>query len=205
MKDQVKEMYEQIKMPEACVQRTKEAMKNMEQKRKQRRLGLRPAVALAALLIAGLGMNTRVRAAVNEMVRYVFADIAIIREEGEWREVSFETEENGPVFLETDGGKMYLSVYGQYIDITDKCSMEKPYIYTFVDEENIEHILIIGGEADNFGVSEFYREIVEGQPEWNGWIGGYSENYIDNSTGMAYPWMAAAWEELDLPWPMPGT
>ena len=100
---------------------------------------------------------------------------------------------------------MYFSANGQYIDITDKTSMETPYIYTYVDEQNIEHMLIIGGVPDNFGVSEFYREVVEGQQDWQGWIGGYSDNYLDNETGKAYPWLAAAWEELDLLWPMPGT
>ena len=99
---------------------------------------------------------------------------------------------------------MYFSIHGEYIDITDKTSMETPYIYTYVDDSNVEHILIIGGEPDNFGVSEFYREVVEGQQDWQGWIGGYSTNYCDNATGKAYPWLAAAWEELNLLWPMPG-
>lgn len=208
MREAVQNMFDKITMPEACVEKTKEAMMQMEHKKNRKNWNMRPAVTAAALaavvLIAGLMMNTEVRAAVSELVRYVIRDSTFTRQEdGELLEFSQEAGDTAPVFIDAGDGKMYFSAFGQYVDITDKTSMEKPYIYTFVDEENVEHMIAIGGSADNFGVMEFYRELVEGQPKWGGWIGGYSENYVDNQTGKAYPWVAAAWEELDLPWPMP--
>lgn len=31
------------------------------------------------------------------------------------------------------------------------------------------------------------------------------ENFLDPETEMCYPWVESVWEELDVPWPMPGT
>ena len=215
MKDKVKEMYDQIVMPEECELKIRRAMTQKEQGKKPARAGyaLRPATVMAALLavllFASVAMNNEVQAAVSNMVRYVFggaAHIVVDTESGDVLDVTAfdETGMENPVFVEAGDGKMYFSYDGQYIDITDKTSMETPYIHKYIDDENIEHTIIIGGVPNNFGVFEFYREVVEGQQDWQGWIGGYSENYLDRETEKAYPWVAAAWEELDLLWPMPG-
>ena len=205
MKEQVKEMFDQITMPEETERKIRQVIAG-EWKPKKRNPGLlRAAATVAAMLALILVISPTARAAVNELVRYVVADASFVRdsETGEVMEVVVDEEGESNMFIEVGDGKFYFSANGQYIDITDKTSMETPYIYTYVDASNIEHMLIIGGEPDNFGVSEFYREVVEGQQDWQGWIGGYSSNYIDNQTGKAYPWVAAAWEELNLPWPMP--
>lgn len=211
MKDQVKEMYDQVVMPEACEQQIRQAMAQKAQGKKSHRTryALRPATVMAALLavllFASVAMNNEVRAAVNDLVRYVFESAHFEKnpETGELTEFT-PVEDSVPVFVEAGDGRLYFSYDGEYVDITGKTSMETPYIYKYVDKSNVEHTLIIGGVPNNFGVCEFYREIVEGQQDWQGWIGGYSENYLDNATEKAYPWVAAAWEELDLLWPMPG-
>lgn len=213
MKDQVKDMFAEITMPEESVQKIRKVMAEKAAGKRPhpvRRFSRAAAALAAVVLFACVAMNNRVQAAVNDLVRYVFgssATIVVDTETGDVLSVTAvdESGQENPVFVEAGNGKMYFSYDGQYIDITDKCSMETPYIYKYIDDSNIEHTLIIGGEPDNFGVFEFYREIVEGQQDWQGWIGGYSENYLDRETEKAYPWVAAAWEELDLLWPMPGT
>lgn len=213
MKEQVKEMYDQITMPEETQDRIRKAMQQGKAPKQSpwKRFGS-TAAAMAAMLTLVLVLSPTARAAVDDVVRYVFgtATITVDTENGNILSVvSYPAEgTENPVFVEVKGGvedrKMYFSYEGQYVDITDKTSMETPYIHKYVDEENIEHIIIIGGEPDNFGVSEFYRQTGEDLQPWQGWEGGYSENYIDNETGKAYPWLAKAWEELNLPWPLPG-
>lgn len=211
MKDQVKEMFEQIRMPEGAAAKIQKAMaqqtagKSGSGNCRWFRPGTVAAALAAVVLFFGIATNNVVRAAVNDLVRYVFESAHFRKDTqtGDLLEITGAKDGN-PIFVEAGDGKMYFSIHGEYIDITDKTSMETPYIYTYVDDSNVEHILIIGGEPDNFGVSEFYREVVEGQQDWQGWIGGYSTNYCDNATGKAYPWLAAAWEELNLLWPMPG-
>lgn len=206
MKEQVKEMFAQVTMPEETERKVRQAMAETQKSKRKNPGNLRAVATLAAMMALVFVISPQARAAVNGLVRYVVSDARFIRdsESGEVMEVVIDEESESNMFIEVGDGKFYFSADGQYIDITDKTSMETPYIYTYVDDANIEHMLIIGGVPDNFGVSEFYREVVEGQQSWQGWIGGYSSNYIDNQTGKAYPWVAAAWEELDLPWPMPG-
>lgn len=206
MKDQVKEMFEQVTMPEGTEKKIRQAMAE-NRKPQSRNFGiLRSTAAVAAMLALILLISPTARASVNELVRYVIADASFVRdpESGEVMEVTIDEDHEANMFLKVGEEKYYFCADGEYINITNKTSMEMPYIYTYVDDANIEHILIIGGEPNNFGVSEFYREAVEGQECWQGWIGGYSENYFDNQTGKAYPWITAAWDELNLPWPLPG-
>lgn len=216
MKEHVKDIFDQVTMPAGCEQKVLRAMADKAEGKTTRnaRPALRPATvfaaALALVLFVSAATNNKVQAAMNDLVRYVFGGASFIQMDTETGDiislVSYPTQEGDPagVFVEISDGRMYFGIHGEYIDITDKTSMETPYIHTYVDGDNIEHILIIGGTPDNFGVSEFYREKVEGQQDWEGWVGGYSENHIDNETGKAYPWLAAAWEERNLPWPIPG-
>ena len=212
MKKQIQDAFEQITMPDTCVQEVTKAM-NQKQERKSksqwgiRRPGVVVAAALSVVLIGSMFLSTEVQATMNELVQYVFRgmNLEVELENGEVIEI-FEadaTDDNLFHVLTVDG-KLYLSANGEYLDITDKTSMETPYIHTYVDSDNVEHLLMIGGTPENFGISEFYRTAGTELDKWGGWVGGYSENYLDNATGKAYPWLAAAWEELDLPWPMPG-
>lgn len=207
MKEQVKEMFAEITMPAAAEERILRAMaEGPAPKRSVVRAFGRTAAAIAAMLALILTISPQARAAAKDLVRYVISDAKFIRDEanGDILEVAIDDETDAHMFIETSDGSMYFSVDGQYIDITDKTSMETPYIYTYVDDAQVEHLLIIGGVPDNFGVCEFYRDAADKAESWSGWIGGYSENYFDNQAEKAYPWVAAGWEELDIPWPMPG-
>lgn len=212
MKNAVKEMYEQIKMPEACVQRTREAMMQMKESKFEKRFVFRPAVALAALLIVGLGMDTRVQAAVNDLVvKYFFPDsgITIYEEKDEdgdvIRTLALDTEAS--TFAHVEGGRLYFTGNGENIDITEKTAEDAPYYYTYVDEYGLTHYMVVGyaGSIENFGVYEFMREEQEGQKDWEGWSNGHGRNFQDPETDAAYPWVVLVWEELNVPWPMPGT
>lgn len=203
MTNQVKDMFAEITMPEESVQKIRAAMAEKALGKPRKKAAPRPATAaavLSVLLLAGLACNTQVRAAVDEFLkRYVFNNgntVITISEDGM---CAVSHTPSMQLYLRTEeDGRLYLLVNGEHIDITDQTSMEKPYIYTYVDEDDVEHLLIAGGTPENHGIHEFYREI------GGTWLGGYGENYLDMETQTAYPWLAAAWEELNLPWPMPG-
>lgn len=219
MREQVKEMFEQVTMPEETAQTIRMAMAEGRKPRRQYGNVLNGAATMAAMLALIFVISPTARAAVDDVVRYVFGGYSSIKINAETGEVlsvvsyptyvedssAGESADGGMYFVEATDGRIYFCADGEYIDITDKTSMETPYIHKYVDAENIEHIIIIGGEPDNFGVSEFYRQTGEDLQPWQGWEGGYSENYFDNETGKAYPWLATAWEQLNIPWPMPGT
>ncbi len=206
MNEPVKNMFDQITMPKDVADRIQNAM---DQKRGQgRAFSIRRAAAMAAafatvVLITIVSLNTEVQATVIGLFkRYVFNDNTFSVEMNEdSSHVSWDT--SAPLFAEVRGGRLYFTGNGENRDITDETSLEKPFIYMFTDDQNVEHCLIVGGTPENFGIHEFFREAgVHSNPQ-DGWLGGYGTNYVDENE-RAYPWLAAAWEELRLPWPLPG-
>lgn len=205
MKDQVKDMFAEITMPEDSARRIRRAMAEKQAgqavQRPRRRPAAAAAVILSVLLLAGLGLNTQVRAAVENLVkRYVFHNGNTVIEKREDGMSGISTLTNVADCLEVRDGRLYLIANGENRDITDETSMEKPYFYTYVDSQAVEHLLILGGTPDNYGYHEFYRED-SGQGDW---LGGEGANYLDMETEKAYSWLVNAWEELNIPWPLPG-
>lgn len=74
--------------------------------------------------------------------------------------IEMNATENPPVRLE--GGKLYFIVNENEIDITKQISDKVPYIGEYVDEQNVVHKFIIGGQP----IEEYY---------------GYEENLFDGS------------------------
>lgn len=205
MKDQVKDMFAEITMPEDSARRIRRAMAEKQAgqtvQRPRRRPAAAAAVVLSVLLLAGLGLNTQVRAAVENLLkRYVFHNGNTVIEKREDGMSGISTLTNVADCLEVRDGRLYLIANGENRDITDETSMEKPYFYTYVDSQAVEHLLILGGTPDNYGYHEFYRED-SGQGDW---LGGEGANYLDMETEKAYSWLVNAWEELNIPWPLPG-
>lgn len=106
---------------------------------------------------------------------------------------SVDTDELvAPVELREDG-RLYLTINGENKDITDECSYTEPYIYEFVAEDGLRHCIIIGGNLDAIGWSEFVwskDNVVAGGHSYFGTPGGSDDA----------PWFAAGKEQLNLPW-----
>lgn len=210
MKGSVKLMYDSIKMPEDCEKAIWEAA-GTAPVRKKRSL-LRPVLSAAAVLALVLFLTPPVRAAVTGVVRHIFGQAVVVLDTstGEVQSIlSWPTQTDaapcaGERYVETAEGRVLFHSPESTEDITDQISPEKPYIQRYVDGDGLEHLLIVGGTPDSLGFSEFLREHKDGLAPWEGWEGGSSENYLDISTEKAYPWLKAAWDELQLPWPMPG-
>lgn len=206
MQDKIKEVYEQIGMPEECRQRIEQAMRSRREDRPGSRAGYRrisgPAAALAAAFLLML-TNTTVYAFTGEGIisRIVsFAGNAVFTEatDEEGNTVSsaaFDTE-NAEAPAEFKEGRLWLTANGEHIDITDRVSDEQAYIYDYRDEEGITHYLILGGEPETFGYAEFMYD----ETKDPGWIGGY---FTAGKVGEPIDpdWLQNAKKELGIPWP----
>lgn len=116
-----------------------------------------------------------------------------------WKPEDAGTTEVSP-FAEMKGGRLYFTGHGENLDISDQVQNGKPYIYTYEEGEGYKVYLIVGmaGTLENYGTYTFVRG-EDGQ-----WLNGGGENFADPETRKAYPWAEAVWQELNLPWPMPG-
>ena len=209
MKDKVKAVFEEVKMPEQTAKKIEQAMRKKHQKCRYTWTGR--VAAAAAVLALVLWLSPEVRAAVNDLVvRYFFPDSGITIYE--------ETDENGEVvrvvavdtesesFANMRDGRLWFTANGEEIDITDQIEENKPFYYTYTDDYGLTHYMAVGysGTLDNFGVYEFMRENVEGQEEWEGWSNGSGRNFLNPKTEKRYPWVDLVWAEFNVPWPMPG-
>lgn len=105
--------------------------------------------------------------------------------------VSIGTEQS-PLEIREDGS-IWLTVNGETLDITGEFSYTEPYIYDGTGEDGLRHVLVVGGETDAIGWSEFLWD-ENGLP-----AGGTSQ--LGTPAGREdAPWLEAALETLGLPW-----
>lgn len=206
MNEQVKEMFEQVKMPEMTVSRIENAMREEPRKKKCGWVG--KAVAAAAMLALVLSLSPEVRAAVNGLItKYVFPEsgLTLYRETDEQGNVTsvlaVDTLEES--FAQLEDGRLWFRANGEEIDITEHIREDQPFYYTYTDEYGFIHYMAVGysGSLENFGIYEFMKETVEGQERW---VNGTGRNFLDAQTEIHYPWVELVWEKWNVPWPMPG-
>ena len=92
-----------------------------------------------------------------------------------------------PVAFENN--RMYFIVDNQHIDITDQVSETQPFIYQYIDEENVAHYWVIGKngpELTHYGFAEYLH------PSEEAWTAGYVARTNNNEA----PWLDKAKEEL---------
>lgn len=205
---QVKDMYEQIHMPEETQQRIRTAMAR-RQKPRQVTLWKR-AAAMAAMVVLVLCLSPTVRAAVEGwVVKYVFPDsgMTFYEQKDENGEITgvmgVDTESDG--FAQYRDGRLYFTGNGEHLDITEEIREDAPFYYTYVDDYGLTHYMAVGysGSLENFGIYEFIREVAEGQTSAEGWVGGSGRNFLDPDTETRYPWVDLVWEHWNIPWSKP--
>ena len=107
------------------------------------------------------------------------------------------------VFARMVNGRLYFMGNGEKLDITDSIAENAPYYYSYVDEYGLTHDMAVGysGSIDNFGVYEFIWREENGEKTWNL---GTGRNFLDTKTGTCYPWVETVWQDLNIPWELPG-
>lgn len=199
---QVKDMFEQVTMPEEVQRKIRKSMKHPK---KPASMLWKRAAAAAAMLILVIFLSPTVRAVVNQWaVKYFWPDSDITIYE--------MTDENGntvgvagvdteaPAFARMVNGRLYFLGNGEKLDITDQISEEAPYFYTYVDDYGLTHYMAVGcsESLENFGIYEFIRDEAKGE-----WITGTGRNFLSSETETRYPWVDIVWEHYGIPWPMP--
>lgn len=206
MKEQVRDMFSEITMPEETEQKVLAAVSR--RRKKPRTPFVRSIATLAAVLALVILVSPTARAAVeNWVVKYFFpgSDLTIYEQTDESGNVTgivgvVDTE--APPFARMVNGRLYFLGNNEKIDITEEITEEKPYFYTYVDDYGLTHAMAVGysGSIDNYGIYEFIWEDVDGQRDW---VTGSGRNFMNSETETRYPWVDIVWEELDIPWPMP--
>lgn len=203
MKQKIISAFEDVAMPCGCEQRIRQAM-GRKSTRKSFHI-LRKLGTVAAVFALILCLSPEVRAAVNTIVeKYFFPDSGVtIHKNTEAdgsvsREIWLDTESENAIFAEMRDGRLYFTGNGENIDITDAIGPNQPYFYSYTDEYEMLHHMVVGysDSVENFGVYQFFRDE-------DGWTNGYGINQLDRE-GNRYPWVDAVWKELDIPWPLPG-
>ncbi|MBR1972735.1 MAG: hypothetical protein IKA16_04815 [Oscillospiraceae bacterium] len=205
MKEDVKEMFAQITMPEAAEERIRTAM--ARKSRSTHRPVWKKAAAFAVMLALVLVLSPTARAAMEDwVVKYFFpgSDITIYEKTDANGNVVGITgvDTEAPPFARIVNGRLYFFGNNEEIDITDEITEESPYFYTYVDDYGLTHAMAVGysGSIENYGIYEFIWEDVDGQRNW---ITGTGRNFLSIETETRYPWVDIVWEHLDIPWPMP--
>ena len=206
MKEQVRDMFSEITMPEETEQKVLAAVSR--RRKKPQTPFVRSIATLAAVLALVILVSPTARAAVeNWVVKYFFpgSDLTIYEQTDESGNVTgivgvVDTE--APPFARMVNGRLYFLGNNEKIDITEEITEEKPYFYTYVDDYGLTHAMAVGysGTIENYGIYEFIWEETGGERDW---VTGTGRNFLSNETDTRYPWVDIVWEELDIPWPKP--
>ena len=204
MKDQIRNMFEQITMPRDTEMRIRAAM----DRRQPAKSRWKPAVTAAAVLAMLLLISPQARAAVEGWVmKYVFpgSDLTIYQQtdpQGNVNGIMATVDTEAPAFAQIVDGRLYFLGNGENLDITDEIAEDNPFFYTYVDNYGLTHAMAVGysGSIENYGIYEFIWEDVDGQRDW---VTGSGRNFLSSETETRYPWVDLVWQELNVPWPMP--
>lgn len=198
MKDRVNAMYEEVRMPRDCEEKILRAAE--EKKNQRRKSALRPVLTAAAVLALVVCLAPPVWATVGNLVmKFLDPETGLRvyqREDG----VEAYAETGEIPFAEVRQGRLYFTGNGEDLDITEEVAGGKPYIYTYQDQNGytIYRIVGIAETVENYGGYSFIKD------EEGMWFSGEGHNYMDTETEQVYPWVKVMWQELNIPWPMPG-
>ena len=203
MKEQVKEMFAQVTMPEETEKKIRSAMVTVGPAARKL-VGRRLATAAAVLLLVFF-ISPQARAAVEGwVVKYFFpgSDLTIFEQtdaNGNVVGIAGVVDTEAPPFARIVNGRLYFVGNNEKIDITDQIKENAPYFYSYVDDYGLTHYMAVGyaGTMENYGIYEFIRE------ENGDWVTGTGRNFLSMETETRYPWVDLVWEEFGIPWPMP--
>lgn len=201
MEQELKEVFRQVEMSDKCVLDIEKAMeeKKVSPRGKVRKIPRVAAVAAAAvmalLLMDGAVYAYTGQGLISRIVSFngtVFT--RSVDEEGGMTSTAELNlaEETAPA--EYIDGRLYLTVNGENLDITEEISDTTAYTYVYEDGASITHYIIVGGKPETFGYAEFLQDADKE------WIGG---SFVGGEVGGTInpDWLQKAKEELNIPWP----
>lgn len=206
MEKRLQEVYDQVRMSEACSCRIEQAMRAKGAEGQKYVTGYRWKPGLVAALAAVMLL------ALADTTVYAYTGSGLLSRVMSWAGNAIFTQGTdaegnavGTASLDTlnmtapavyRDGHLWFTANGENIDITDEVSETRAYVYDYTDGEGIRHYLIVGGAPETFGYAEFLYDATKDP----GWIGGY---FTSGKVGETInpDWLEKAKEELGIPWP----
>lgn len=153
MRKEYRRMMEQAALSE---EKKEEIMEMMEHKGAgKRRLPKAGKLALAAALAVGCALS--IAAGLPAQVYQFIGGGSVTVDPN--TDTAYYNREGAAPPAEVDGnGRLWLTVDGQRLDITDQISEDVPYLYQRTDPESGQKgYLLLGGTADDFGWMEWFQ------------------------------------------------
>lgn len=206
MEKRLQEVYDQVRMSEACRRRIEQAMRAKGAEGQKYVTGYRWKPGLVAALAAVMLL------ALADITVYAYTGSGLLSRVMSWAGNAIFTQGTdaegnavGTASLDTSNmtapavyrdGHLWFTANGENIDITGEVSEVRAYVYDYTDGEGIRHYLIVGGAPETFGYAEFLYDTTKDP----GWIGGY---FTSGKVGETInpDWLEKAKEELGIPWP----
>lgn len=203
MQKELKEVFDQVEMPETCVLDIEKAIEqrkgNMSQGGKIRKVprfaAAAAAIVMALLLTDGVVYAYTGNGLLSRIVAFngtIFTKT--VDEEGNTTSEAELNLDEATAPAEYIDGRLYLTVNGENLDITEEVSDTTAYNYVYADANSITHYIIIGGKPESFGYAEFLQDADKE------WIGG---SFVGGEVGGTInpDWLQNAKKELNIPWP----
>lgn len=200
MEKQIKEYFDNLTMSDECINHIERLIAEKSAGKRRTGFMFKPsfACAIAAFLII-ISEATVFASTGSGIISHIisFAKNAVITEsvdENGWStsQVEFDTE-HAAAPAEVIDDRLIFTANGEHKDITEQVSDEQAYVYTYTDEEEMTHYLIVGGNPAEFGYAEFMKDAA------GCWVGGYFSG--GKVGGDINPeWLQNAKETWNIPW-----
>ena len=119
-----------------------------------------------------------------------------------WENRQKQAKETRAPLAEVRNGRLYFIACGEDIDITDKCSPDQVFLYTYTDDLGFLHYIGIGGTPDRWGCSEVIFDTLNTNVPSGGWSGGGGSGHWNGEADEPYGWYVQFKELTGHPWPV---
>lgn len=99
--------------------------------------------------------------------------------------------------VEVRDGRLYFIACDEDLDITDLCSTEKVFLYTYTDEYDFLHYIGVGGTPDKWGYAEVLLDTQNDR-----WTSEIAHRNLDSNTEDPYGWYIQFKELTGHPFPL---
>ena len=212
-------------MPDDCVRRIENALEPQAVPTRRNVVRLRRILATAAILVclsiltvSGIGLSRQggniplesIQLSTRNAYHRLFgletrsrAELEAQKAQDEERaeRLRIALKNPGPL-AEVRDGRLYFIAHNEDIDITDLCSPDEVFLYTYTDEQGFLHYIGIGGTPERWGCSEVMYDTLNPYSPSGGWVGGSGSGHWDNQADEPYGWYVQFKELTGHPYPL---
>ena len=225
MERKVIDFFDNEIMPDDCIRRIENVLESKTVPTRRNVVRLRRALTAAAILVclsiltvSGISVGRGVgnlplestKLSVRNAYHLLFGLETQSREEiaaqeaasQNWATRMLYARQTSWPLVETRENRLYFIACGENIDITDLCSADEVYIYTYMDDRGFLHYIGIGGTPENWGHFEVMYDTLNTTNPNMAWAGGSGCGHWDNEADEPYGWYIQFKELTGHPFPL---